>query len=201
MDPRSRPGPRRSYGGRSAMEPPIARPKRGLPFLFGMMAVGILATTTVFLLPAIKKPAPSPTARASGTTARTIDYQLRGSGQPVTVRLEVAADPPSRTRGLSGRRSVPPNTGMVFLYPVDTTGGFWMKDTLVPLSIAYVAVDGRVIGVREMPPCRTDPCPSYEPGGAYRYAVELPAGAFRAAGVDRGDRVVPEDPASLPVAS
>jgi uncharacterized protein len=200
MDPRTRPGPRRSYGGRSAPEP-MTRPKRGLPFLFGMMAVGILATTTVFLLPAIKKPAPSPTAQASGTGALTIDYQLRGSGQPVTVRLEVAADPPSRTRGLSGRRSVAPNTGMVFLYPVDTAGGFWMKDTLVPLSIAFVASNGQVVSTNEMVPCQADPCPVYQPPRPYRYAVELPAGALAAAGIGPGALVLPLRADLLPAAT
>jgi uncharacterized protein len=200
MDPRTRPGPRRSHGGRSAPEP-MTRPKRGLPFLFGMMAVGILATTTVFLLPAIKKPAPSPTAQASGTGALTIDYQLRGSGQPVTVRLEVAADPPSRTRGLSGRRSVPPNTGMVFLYPVDTTGGFWMKDTLVPLSIAFVASNGQVVSTNEMVPCQADPCPVYQPARPYRYAVELPADALAAAGIGPGALVLPLRADLLPEAT
>jgi uncharacterized membrane protein (UPF0127 family) len=200
MDPRSRPAPRRGYGGRSAPEP-MVRPKRGLPFLFGMMAVGILATTTVFLLPAIKKPAPSPTARASGSTALTVDYQVRGSGPPVTVRLEVAADPASRSRGLSGRRSVPPNTGMVFLYPVDTTGGFWMKDTLVPLSIAFVAANGQVVSTNEMVPCQADPCPVYQPARPYRYAVELPAGALAAAGVGPGSLVLPLQANRLPAAS
>jgi uncharacterized membrane protein (UPF0127 family) len=200
MDPRTRPGPRRSHGGRSAPEP-MTRPKRGLPFLFGMMAVGILATTTVFLLPAIKKPAPSPTAQASGTGALTIDYQLRGTGQPVTVRLEVAADPPSRTRGLSGRRSVAPNTGMVFLYPVDTTGGFWMKDTLVPLSIAFVASNGQVVSTNEMVPCQADPCPVYQPPRPYRYAVELPAGALAAAGIGPGALVLPLRADLLPAAT
>src|SRR6266540_2429562 len=80
------------------------RPKRGLPFLFAMMVVGCLATTTVFLLPAIRKP-PGAQGAAAGKPAGalTLDYQLRGTGQPQTVHLEVAPDPPSRTRGLSGR--------------------------------------------------------------------------------------------------
>ena len=87
---------------------------------------------------------------------------------------------------------------MVFLYPRDVAEAYWMKNTLVPLSIAFVAADGRVVSVAEMTPCTADPCPSYPPDGQYRYAVELPAGAFGAAGVGEGDRVVPEDPAALP---
>ena len=81
-----------------------------------------------------------------------------------------------------GRTEVPQGTGMVFLYPADVAGAFWMKNTLVPLSIAFVAADGRVVSVAEMTPCKADPCPSYAPAGPYRYAVELAAGAFGAAG-------------------
>jgi uncharacterized membrane protein (UPF0127 family) len=181
---------------------PMNRPKRGLPFLFAMMVVGCLATTTVFLLPAIRKP-PGAQGAAAGRPAGalTLDYQLRGTGQPQTVHLEVAPDPPSRTRGLSGRTSVPQGTGMVFLYPQDSTGGFWMKDTRVPLSIAFVATSGKVVSVSEMAPCRADPCQVYYPGAPYRYAVELPAGGFAAAGVGPGGMVLPLQASLLPSAS
>jgi len=152
--------------------------------------------------------APQPTAGASPTSGpapatgdrlATATYRLEPErGPAVRVRLEVAADPVARARGLMGRREVPAGTGMVFLYPAEVTGPFWMKNTLVPLSIAFVAADGRVVSVTEMTPCRADPCPTYPPAGPYRYAVELAAGAFAAAGVGPGARVVPEDPAALP---
>ena len=144
---------------------------------------------------------PGTTGQRVGTAgaARTVAYRLEPPGRPpVTVRLEVAADPAARARGLMGRRQVPAGTGMVFLYPEDVTEAYWMKNTLVPLSIAFVAGDGRVVSVAEMPPCVADPCPSYAPAGPYRYAVELRAGAFRSAGVGRGARVVPVDPSALP---
>jgi uncharacterized membrane protein (UPF0127 family) len=142
--------------------------------------------------------APATTA-APGDRPRTVTYRLEpAGGRPVTVRLEVAADPDTRARGLMDRTEVPEGTGMVFLYPEDVAEAYWMKDTLVPLSIAFVAADGRVVSVAEMTPCKADPCPSYPPAGPYRYAVELPAGAFAAAGVGEGDRVVPMDPAALP---
>jgi uncharacterized protein len=142
----------------------------------------------------------APTTGAEGEPA-TVAYRLEPlDGPAVTVRLEVAADPASRARGLMGRREVPEGTGMVFLYPDDVAESFWMKNTLVPLSIAYVAGDGRVVSVAEMTPCAADPCPSYAPAGPYRYAVELPGGAFAAAGVGPGARVVPVDPDALPEA-
>src|ERR687890_2297882 len=134
---------------------------------------------------------------APGGAARTVGYRLEAAGgRPMTVRLEVAADPAARARGLMGRTEVPEGTGMVFLYPRDVAEAYWMKNTLVPLSIAFVAADGRVVSVAEMTPCTADPCPSYPPAGPYRYAVELPAGAFDTAGVGEGDKVVPEDPAA-----
>jgi uncharacterized protein len=146
-------------------------------------------------------PAPAPTAGGQGAAdaAGTATYRLLpAGGAETTVRLEVAAGPAARARGLMGRERVAPGTGMVFLYPGDVREAFWMKDTLVPLSIAFVAADGRVVSVHEMTPCRADPCPTYAPAGPYRYAVELAAGAFPAAGVGPGDRVVPEDPSGLP---
>jgi uncharacterized protein len=136
---------------------------------------------------------------APGAEARTVAYRLEpAAGAPVTVRLEVAANPAARARGLMGRRQVPEGTGMVFLYPADVSESYWMKNTLVPLSIAFVAADGRVVSVAEMTPCEADPCPSYAPAGPYRYAVELAAGSFGAAGVGPGAKVVPVDPAALP---
>jgi uncharacterized membrane protein (UPF0127 family) len=138
-------------------------------------------------------------ATTGGAQPRTVAYRLEpADGPAATVRLEVAADPSSRARGLMGRTQVPQGTGMVFLYPADVTEAFWMKNTLVPLSIAFVAADGRVVSVAEMTPCRTNPCPTYAPAGPYRYAVELAGGSFGAAGVGPGARVVPEDPAALP---
>jgi uncharacterized protein len=134
-----------------------------------------------------------------GAAAGTVAYRLEpAAGEPVTVRLEVAADPAARARGLMGRRQVPEGTGMVFLYPADVSESYWMKNTLVPLSIAFVAADGRVVSVAEMTPCKADPCPSYAPAGPYRYAVELAAGSFAEAGVGPGAKVVPVDPAALP---
>ena len=139
------------------------------------------------------------TAPAQGGRTATAAYRLEpAGGRPVTVRLEVAADPAARARGLMGRTEVPEGTGMVFLYPRDVAEAYWMKNTLVPLSIAFVAADGRVVSVAEMAPCKADPCPSYPPAGPYRYAVELRAGAFEAAGVGAGDKVVATDPAALP---
>jgi uncharacterized protein len=152
--------------------------------------------------PATAEPPPGPTTSpptTAGGEPATVAYRLEGAtGGARTVRLEVAANPAARARGLMGRTSVPEGTGMVFLYPEDVAGAYWMKNTLVPLSIAFVAADGQVVSVAEMTPCTADPCPRYAPAGPYRYAVELAAGSFGEAGIGPGAKVVPVDPAALP---
>ena len=128
-----------------------------------------------------------------------------GFGAAVTVTFEgappiaaeVARTPEQRARGLMQRASLPEGTGMIFLFPTRTTVGFWMKGTLVPLSIAYVDGD-RVVSTAEMTPCRTETCPTYPPLGSYTAAVEAPAGFFPRHGVDAGTRMTVTGPTSAP---
>jgi hypothetical protein len=175
---------------------------------WGLLALGVVGvvaglTGIAYLLGMRAREAPGQ-APATGTAVvpeRHL-YLLEPAGKPAArVSLEVAADEASRERGLSNRSTLPAGTGMAFLFPRDTTVQFWMKDTLVPLQIAFVAGDGRVVGLFEMPPCHQDPCPTYGPTRPYRYAVELPSGSFTAAGVRQGDRVVAEHPEELPASS
>ena len=104
------------------------------------------------------------------------------------VRVEIADTDPLRERGLMGRTSLADDAGMLFQWPEDTTSSFWMKDTLIPLSIAFVSVDGRVLALLDMEPCRADPCPTYDPHVSYRMALEAKQGAFVRWGVRVGDR-------------
>jgi len=100
------------------------------------------------------------------------------------LRVRIADTPEARERGLMGVRRLEPDEGMAFVFPGPTTARFWMKDTLIPLSIAFWGPGGRVLSVQEMLPCRADPCPLYSPGQPFTGAVEAPQGFF--AGVDAG---------------
>jgi uncharacterized membrane protein (UPF0127 family) len=104
------------------------------------------------------------------------------------LRVEVARRADQRARGLMQRTSLPADGGMVFLFPGRVTVGFWMKGTLIPLSIAYVDGD-RVVSTAEMVPCTADPCRDYPPAGPYTAAVEAPAGFFPSHGVTAGTRM------------
>lgn len=107
----------------------------------------------------------------------------------VVVQVEVADTAAERERGLMGRQDLPADSGMAFVFPEDTTTSFWMKDMLIPLSIAFYDDAGRIVRILDMQPCRADPCPLYDPGGAYRGALEVNLGAFRRWGVQMGDRL------------
>ncbi|HEX5671939.1 MAG TPA: DUF192 domain-containing protein, partial [Acidimicrobiia bacterium] len=62
--------------------------------------------------------------------------------------------------------------------------GFWMKDTIIPLDIAFFAADGSLVNLQTMEPCQADPCPFYHPGAPFRWALEAPAGDLDGLGSD-----------------
>jgi len=92
------------------------------------------------------------------------------------LAVAVATTPRQRSQGLMGVTDLGGLDGMLFVFQTESTGGFWMKDTLIPLDIAFFDSDGVLVDEMTMEPCTADPCPSYRPGGSYRYAVEAPAG-------------------------
>jgi uncharacterized membrane protein (UPF0127 family) len=108
-------------------------------------------------------------------------------GSDAVLYVAVADTAQEQQKGLMGVEMLPADQGMAFVFdePVDST--FWMKDTLIPLSIAFVDANGRVIGVRDMPPCETDPCPRYGADDLYVLAIEANLGWFEEAGVEVGD--------------
>ncbi|HEX7248604.1 MAG TPA: DUF192 domain-containing protein [Actinomycetota bacterium] len=110
-----------------------------------------------------------------------------GGGASLEVRI--ADDDEERRRGLMGVPSLGADEGMVFEFPEPTVGSFWMKDTLIPLSIAFIDERDRVVTVLEMEPCTEEPCPRYSPDGPYVLAVEANAGWFDEHSVEEGDRM------------
>jgi hypothetical protein len=90
--------------------------------------------------------------------------------------VAVADTPDRRSQGLMGVTDLGGLDGMLFVFQVDSNGRFWMKNTLIPLDIAFFAVDGTFVDSMTMAPCSEDPCPTYRPNGSYRYALEAPAG-------------------------
>ena len=88
-----------------------------------------------------------------------------------------------------GRTSLPESSGMLFSYQEDSHGRFWMRHTLIPLSIAFIDGRGRILAILDMEPCPADPCPTYGPEAPYRSALEVNQGALDRLGVSVGDLV------------
>ena len=119
------------------------------------------------------------------------EASIVGDGHaPVEVDVLIAENDEQRGYGLSFRRHLAADRGMAFLFPGDTTVGFWMKDTLIPLSIAFFDATDTIIDIKDMDPCGEGPCPSHAPNQSYRGALEVNQGAFATWGVEVGDKIV-----------
>ncbi len=103
-----------------------------------------------------------------------------------TIEVEIADTAARRARGLMFRDSLPSDEGMIFLFAADTSSGFWMKDTSVPLSIAYIDSAGVIVTIHDMDPLSTA---VVSPVNPYRWALEMNQGWFVANGVELGDSV------------
>jgi len=99
-------------------------------------------------------------------------------GEALTVA--VASTGEQQAEGLMGVETLDGIDGMLFEFPDNTATRFWMKDTLIPLDIAFFDSDGKLITVLTMTPCVEDPCDTYGPPDPYRWALEVPAGGLLA---------------------
>ena len=117
--------------------------------------------------------------------------EIRLGGRDMTV--EVAATPETRRQGLMNRERLPEDRGMLFVFEDSRYRSFWMKDTSIPLSIAYIREDGTIMEIHELEPFSREPV---ESRAKARYALEVNQGTFSRLGVEAGDRILL--PSSLP---
>ena len=103
------------------------------------------------------------------------------------IRVEVADEPSERQRGLMYRTELAADAGMLFVYSGEAQRSFWMENTRIPLSIAYVDQAGRIVHLAEMVPFDRTPVPSKHPA---MYAIEVNRGRFSELGISVGDQVL-----------
>jgi uncharacterized protein len=125
---------------------------------------------------------PSETS-ACGPIERTAGIQIKD--YPVTVELAVAEQ--EKNCGLSLRDALPEDHGMLFVYFEDRMMTFWMKDTRIPLSIAFLDVNGYILNILEMQALDTNTL--HQSAGPARYALEMSAKWFEKHHIKAGDRV------------
>ena len=101
------------------------------------------------------------------------------------IQVQVAASPQARTIGLMHRQDMPANEGMLFVFEQPATQCFWMKNTLLPLTAAFVADDGRIVNLADMQPQSLDSHCSAQP---VRYVLEMHQGWFAKRGKKAASR-------------
>ncbi|MFL6206044.1 MAG: DUF192 domain-containing protein [Acidimicrobiales bacterium] len=149
---------------------------------------------------------------ADGPADPALGQQVEGAADPdrvpldgfgeVAVRVEprdgsllawcllAALDEQQRGRGLMEVTDLQGYAGMAFIYQEDVGNAFYMRNTPMPLSIAWVTADGEVVTTTDMEPCEDrDGCPTYAPDGTYRYAIEVPKGDLDNLGITAGSKV------------
>ena len=181
---------RLSYSGRVAIIPTVL--SRGtMPIVSRILRIALL----MVLLTSCGSEAEAPaTAESASATTPGSSVSIHTSNGVVTFHVEIADDEEERAKGLMNREELEPYDGMAFLWTSPVRASFWMKDTLIPLSIAFWDESGRILAILDMEPCVEAPCPTYDPGSSFVGALEVDQGRFSAEGVEVGDRVEVQDP-------
>jgi hypothetical protein len=102
------------------------------------------------------------------------------------IEAEVAANQKNRMQGLMHRRSMPPNEGMIFVFPQDERHCMWMRNTFLPLSVAFLDSEGRILNIEDMEPQTED---SHCAAAPARFALEMNKGWFAGKGIKPGQRI------------
>jgi uncharacterized protein len=121
-------------------------------------------------------------AASGDAPLRTITIKV--AGHP--LKVEVAQKESELQKGLMFREKMPANEGMLFVFAEREYHAMWMKNTLIPLSVAFVDQDGTILNIRDMEPQTLD---SHESAGPSVYAIETNKGWFREKKVKAGDKV------------
>jgi len=118
---------------------------------------------------------------------RTVQFELGGE----TVEIEVAITAAEQRQGLMYRESMPDNHGMLFVYDTPQYLSFWMKNTNIPLSIAFIREDGVISNIEKMEPYQgpLDPLDHYNARQRVVYALEMNQGWFEKHGIKAGDKI------------
>lgn len=147
-------------------------------------------TATTSPTPVFPAGAPCGTETPSAAFANAPAITFDASSQ--AMHVEVADTPQEQHTGLMNRPCLGDDWGMIFVYTGDVQTTFWMKDTLVPLTIAFIKSDGTILKLEDMQP-RTENI--HQSPAPYRYAIEANQGWYAAHGIQTGDKAT--IPASL----
>ncbi|HMC38724.1 MAG TPA: DUF192 domain-containing protein, partial [Acidimicrobiales bacterium] len=180
----------RSY--RSFAEARTARRlRRAVVILLVLGAIGFLIDGASRPVGPRLVPVSDPAAAKGSVGYGTATLSVKSTSRRASVCVLEAVTPAQHEQGLMGRRSIAPYAGMAFVFATPSRDPFWMKGTLIPLSVAWFDASGRFEASTLMPPCPpvVKSCPLYGAGRSYALAVEVPAGRLGALGIGPGSTV------------
>ncbi len=134
------------------------------------------------------------TPHIAGGQPQEVEYTIPLTIGEHQLQAELASTREQRRVGLMWREDLPQDHGMLFVFPGEQNRGFWMQNTPLPLSIAYLDADRRILNILDMEPFDTS---SYYSAGPAQYALEVHQGWFDEQGIEAGDVTVFELPADL----
>ena len=141
-----------------------------LPMTFSRICLGVL---TALITP------------LSGAQQTAAPYLALNAGIH-RIKAEIAADQPTRMQGLMQRKHLPVNHGMLFVFPVADRHCMWMRNTLIPLSVAFLDAEGKILNIENMQPqTEKNHCAS----APARFALEMNSGWFASKGIRAGQRI------------
>ncbi|MFF2591604.1 DUF192 domain-containing protein [Peribacillus butanolivorans] len=121
---------------------------------------------------------------------KTKMIKILSGNRETRLTVQVADTQRKIEKGLMFVGKLPENEGMLFVFSEKIYGGFWMKNTLIHLSIAFLGSDGEILKILDMEPCKEDKCPTYDPELSYHYAIEVNLGWFEKNQIKEGDYVM-----------
>lgn len=146
--------------------------------------------------PSKSKPKPTQTKKATPSAkpeSNTIPITIKG----YVIEAAVVADPQRRSLGLMFREDLPMNGGMLFVFPEEQILSFWMKNTPLPLSIAFIDVNGVILNIEKMMPY--DDVTHHQSIAPAFFALEVHQGWFTERGIKAGDAVDFQLPRNLDI--
>ena len=146
--------------------------------------------------PYLSAPSQGPASRTRLVGFGETKVSVKTTDKLLTWCLLLAANNQQRARGLMQVKdpTLGGYDGMLFRYDVDVTESFWMRNTPMPLSIAYITGAGQIITTADMEPCSDSPdCRDYPASGPYRFTIEVPQGNLAKLGIIEGVTVIDDN--------
>lgn len=162
--------------------------KKSFAAIIAALVIIVLAATT--LNDFVKQQPQKENGTETATDAQYATVNLFPSNaKPLEIKAEVADTEQKRATGLMFRKSLGSNEGMLFVFPDSALRNFWMKNTLIPLDMIFIAENGTIAKIHRAVPCTSEPCSLYSSEKPARHVLEVNANLTLDYGVKEGSKV------------